>query len=408
LNIPSSAGNFSYHRLRKLFDIQIIQTSVEDGNKKMVLQFIARKDSTTLFSGIAWINFTEKTIEQLYFSIRDNSFFYLQPIFEGDKTDLTQVSLGFTFDNSDKGHPVIDRVSLDYSLIYTSLRLNNTIKIASEGNLILYDYSNPFPEILPKGLLESQVNDYQKISCLPYDSVFWSSQIVTPQSDKQKSFIDYFRSNGILVNFSKSLDSITGSNYIHWSANSDVSFIDIPNKAPSPKNHSLSIGMLPSVNAPDYPPCDVICKIIVNPLNMIDSLHLSSITLLNRTDSYYLLGNSLKATVFINLVFDLYEEQRRELVTTCNQLNKLHKLNLDEFQFIYSKALKQGNDTINIFKAETENGTSFEELDSWYSVISAKIGVDRCSLIQKMENEEALAEQVKMNTISEEDKFMKE
>jgi hypothetical protein len=388
LNIPSSAGNFSFHRLKRLYDLRIIRTSIEDGNKECILQFLARKDSATLFSGLAWINRSENTIEKLECFIKVNDFYYLKPAIKGDKTDSIVLSLLFTFDNSNKEHPVISRVSLNYSLLYTSLRSSNTIKITSEGNLLFYDYTNPFAGTFPAGLIEDQDNDYQKISCLPYDSVFWAFPGITPQSDMQKLFIDYFRTNGILVNFSKCLDSIAGSNYIRWNANSDVSFSDILNRRPSEKMYLSSPGVIPSGKEFGMSPYYIICKILINPVIMGDSLHLSSVTLLNKTDSYYFLRHSFKAVTFINLTFDLYEQKRREIIAECNQINKNHKLTLDEFQLIYSKKLRQLKDTLQIFQSETLNGTSPEALVKWYKAISAKTGIDRSKLIQKLLDED--------------------
>ncbi len=388
LNIPCCPGNFNFHLLKKLYDVRIIKTSAEHGNKECVLQFLARKDSSTLFSGLAWINRSEKIIEKLEFSIKVNDFYYLKPAIKGDKTDSIELSLAVTFDNYNKDHPVISQVLLDYSLLYTSFHLSNTIKITSEGTLLFYDYGNPFPGIFPAGLIEEQDNDYQKISCLPYDSIFWSSPGITPQSDKQKSFIDFFGTHGVLVNFSKSLDSIGGYKYIRWNGNSDVSFFDILSRHPKYKDFTLSPGVKPSEKQFGVVPFDIICKILINPIVMTDSMHLSSVTLLDKNDSYYSLGRSFKAITFIYLTFDLYEQKRREIISECNQENKIHKLTLDEFQSIYSKELKQLNDTVKILQAETENGTSGKELARWYNEISKKTGIDRSALIQNMLNED--------------------
>lgn len=389
LNIPCCPGNFIFHQLKKLYDARIIKNSIENGNKEYVLQFLARKDTSMLFSGLAWINRSEKTIEKLEYSINVNDFDYLKPVIKGDKTDSIKLSLTLTFDNSNKEHPVISQVSLDYSLLYTSLHLSNTIKITSEANLLFYDYTNPFPGIFPTRLIEDQDNDYQKISCLPYDSIFWSAPGITPQSDKQKLFIEFFRSHGVLVNFSKSLNSIAGSNYIRWNANSDVSFTDILNRQPGEKMlKPYPAGVIPPGKELGILPCFIICKVVINPVIMGDSLHLSSVTLLDKNDSYYFLGRSLKATTFINLTFDLYEQKRREIIDECNQVKMHRKLTPDEFQTIYSIGLKQLNDTIKIFQAETENGTNRQELARWYNTISRKTGIDRFQLIQNMLTED--------------------
>jgi hypothetical protein len=387
LNIPSSAGNFSFHRLKNLFDLRIIRTSVEDGNKECILQLLPRKDSMNLFSGLAWINRTENTIEKLEYFINCNDFFYLKPVIKGDISDSIKLSMVFTFDNSVKEHPVISKVSLDYSLRYSSLRSSNKLRINCEANLFFYDYDNLFAGTYPAGLVDTQDNDYQKISCLPYDSLFWSSPGITPQSDKQKLFIDYFRTYGVLVNFSKTLDSIAGSNYIRWNAGSCVAFSDILNRRPSAELYRSSPGVIPAGKLFGTMPYYIICKILINPVAMGDSLHLSSITLLDKMNSYYFLGRSMKSTAFINLTFDLYEQERREIIARCKQANRNHRLTPDEFQSIYSTGLKQLNDTLKIFNDETANGTSVGALVKWYHSISMKMGTDRSVLIGKLVSE---------------------
>jgi hypothetical protein len=121
-----------------------------------------------------------------------------------------------------------------------------------------------------------------------------------------------------------------------------------------------------------------------------DSLHLSSVTLLNKNDSYYFLGHSLTATTFINLFFDLYELKRREIMAECKQVTKNHKLTFDEFHSIYSNGLRQLNDTIKIYQAETTGGTSEKGLLKWHTYISEKTGIDRSRLVQniKVKSEE--------------------
>jgi hypothetical protein len=109
------------------------------------------------------------------------------------------------------------------------------------------------------------------------------------------------------------------------------------------------------------------------------------VTLLNKHDSYYFISKSFQAAVFINLVFDLNELGRREIMGKCNSMNKGHKLTLPEFQEIYSKGLIHLRDTINVFKLQTDNGRNAEAMERWYKTISVKTGTDRSLLIKGME-----------------------
>jgi hypothetical protein len=395
LNIPSSAGNFNYRQLKKLYVVRIIQTSSESGNKIYILQFQARKDSTNLFSGLAWINSSNKTFEKLEYTLNDNDFFYFKPLIAGDKIDSIRVGLAFTFDNSKVDHPMIDRTSLDYSLLYTSLHSSNTLKIKSEATLLFYDFSNPFPGMLPDKLVEDQDNDYQKISCLPYDSIFWTHTEIIPQSEKQKQFVDYFHSNGVLINYSRTLDSLSNFNYIHWSASSDVLQSDLLNIRPPVHFYPNGSALVNNKN-PDYYNID--CQILLNPVEIADSVHLTSVTLLNKTNSFYFLGRGSKAALFINLTFDLFEKKRSEIMANYYHAEKNHKVTFEELKSIYNIALHQLNDTIKILHEDTQDGTSIKDLIRWSKRVAMETGVDRSSLIQKMLAEEANTPQRKKST----------
>jgi hypothetical protein len=392
LNIPSSAGNFNYRQLKKLYDVRIIQTSSEGGNKIYILQFQALKDSTNLFSGIAWINATDKTFEKLEYTLNDNDFYYFRPLIAGDKIDSIQVGLVFTFDNSKAEHPVIDRTSLDYSMLYTSLHSSNTLKIKSEATLLFYDYSTPFPGMIPDKLVDDQDNDYQKISCLPYDSIFWTHTEIIPQSDKQKQFIMFFHENGVLINFSRTLDSLSNFNYIHWSSSSDVLQSDLLNIRPPVHFSSNGTASLNNKNPNFY---NIDCQILLNPVEIADSVHLTSVTLLNKTNSYYFLGKGSKAALFINLTFDLFEKKRIGIMANYYSAAKSHRVTFEELRSMYNTALHQLNDTIKIFHEETQDGTSIKDLTRWCKKVALETGVDRSSLIQKMLDEETSASQRK-------------
>jgi hypothetical protein len=389
LNIPSSAGNFNYKRQKRLFDIQITGSSTENGIKKFILTFNARKDSTTLFSGLAWINRTENTIEKLEFNLKPKDFFYLEPLIKGDIIDSIDLSIDYYFDNTDLEHPRFSRVSLSFSLDYTSVHPPLTIRETSEGNLLLYDFNNPFPETFPAGLVEQQENDYQKIALLPYDSLFWGVHPVTPPSEKQTAFIDYFREHGTLLNFSKSLDSLSKIGYLRWRPDRDIAFTDLPKHVyEKPKLIVNGRPVIPTQYGEiSYEP---VCKILVNPVFIEDSLHLSTVTLFDKYDSHFYPVNPCHSVAFLNLTFDIFEMERREMVTRWYQSSHKMENSLTDFQLVYSQTMSQLNDTLKIFKSETDFGDDTKNMVKWYRLLSSKTGCKRTELIKKMLKEPML------------------
>jgi len=361
---------------------------LENNDKKLLLEFRPKSSTSNLFSGYVWIDKSNNAIEKIDYHIYTNDFFYLHPAIEQDKVDSIELNLNYTFDNSNKNNPILTSVSIDYSLLYFSKQLSNTIKITSEGFMLFYDYSYPFLEEIPLGLISEQGNDYQKISLLPYDSIFWAYSGITPQNEKQKQFIDYFQANGFLINFSKVIDSLSGANYIHWNGSSDILYTDLLNR--SPVVH-VSSGGVSSFNIKNPTLYDIDCQILLNPVKINDSIHITSCTLLNRSTSYYFVGNGYKAAVFINLTFDLFEKKRREIIASYNKFSKAHLATFDDIRSIYNIELAKLKDTIRTFQNETQNGKNTIALIKWYKYMNQKTGIDRSTLIKKMLEEEAIS-----------------
>jgi hypothetical protein len=118
----------------------------------------------------------------------------------------------------------------------------------------------------------------------------------------------------------------------------------------------------------------------VNPVAMGDSLHFSSVTLLDKVNSYYALGTSSMSTAFLNLTFDLYEQGRREILEKCRLAGKQHKLTTEEVLNFYNEGIRQIKETQRKFNVETVNGTSLDGLRKWNNILSAKLGVKRTIL----------------------------
>jgi hypothetical protein len=380
-NIPCSPGNFTYRQLKKLYEIEIIKYSTENGTKKLVMQFRAKKDNLTLFSGVVWIDKDQKLLEKIEYQIKLHDFHYLRPAVPGDRTDSIDLHLQYTFDNSEAKKPRILFTSLNYSLLYFSKKQSDTIRVTSEGNLFLYDIANPFPGTIPPEFVENQLNDYQKICCLPYDSLFWAHSTITPQSAEQNLFTDYFRAKGVLLNYSKALDSLSGSDYIRWDVSSTVPFSGLFNKAPKVQVAPYGTTSFNMKNPVFY---NIECLILLNPVIISDSLHLNSITLLDNANTYYFLGHDTKATAFVNLTFDMYENQRREIIAGCNAVSKSHKITLNEVQSIYNDKLDQLKETLKLFRDETKNGTNTDALVKWSEKTYLKTGIDRSTLIKQV------------------------
>jgi hypothetical protein len=388
-NMPFSPGNYNFRRLKKFYDMQITGVSSEKPAEKLILSFRPNQDTSELFSGYAWINRHDETIEKIEYRISTNDFFFLKPAIEGDKTDSITLSLVYVLDNTEPAKPRISRVSLEYSLRYSSKRLDNTIPVASEGTLVLYDPKEPFPGTLPADLFSEMSNDYQRIACLPYDSLFWESGHITLQSEKQKQFAEYFEANGVLVNFSKSLDSIAGSNFIHWNGEKNLRMADLPNHPPASRQTNngtviISNGTTHSNKPiPNYYSID--SRIIVNPVFLGDTLHVASSSVLDKWTTYYFAGKGPKADLFLNLEFDLCEIQRRVMMQRFRHAAAQKRLTFETIRTIYGEETAKLKSTLQDFHKGTMHGTDAPGLMKWEEKIAKETGVSRRGLAEEVE-----------------------
>jgi len=273
-------------------------------------------------------------------------------------------------------------MSLDYSLLYFE-KLNRKItSLTANAELIFYDFNKPFLNTL--GYPGDQQNDYQRILSIPYDSIFWVFPGVTPESQKQSRFREFFRANGVLLNYSTGLNTYVRSAYLPWTATRNLEFYELGNAPPASKLIYIpaSRGKTESNKG-----SQILGLIMINPVEINDSLHFSSITLVNARGSYMSERQSYRATAVINIIFDMYELKRREIVSRFYNSN-FDARNWTAFKDLYDKELTNIRDSIQLFYRETWDGTNVEMILKWYQYVSNKLGVQRTALIQRMINED--------------------
>ena len=159
-----------------------------------------------------------------------------------------------------------------------------------------------------------------------------------------------------------------------------MSWSDLLNKPPAV--HVSPYGTT-SVNIKEPIFYNIDCQILVNPVTLGDTLHIISVTLLDISNSYYFISRAAKASLFINLTFDLYENTRRVIMEKCSRLAGNRKLSYSDVQSIYINELKQLKDTIKRFHDETHNGTYPPGLQKWTNYLHDKTGTDHSALLQR-------------------------
>ena len=377
--IPLSAGNLSYHHFKQLYYVNLVKHSGEGSNVNYVLRLVPKGDSVKLFESTVYLNEHDNTIEKIEYSARNLDFYYLRAQVHGDRVDSVNLSWLVSFDNTDNKNPKISRMSLDYSLLYIEQTDNLTTRLSANAELIFYDYNKPYLNSL--GYTGDQPNDYQRIMSIPYDSIFWIYPGVTPESKKQSRFRDFFRSNGVLLNYNSGLNKFVRSVYLPWTSERNLEFYELGTAPPASKTTYI-----PAISGKtdQRRGSQILGIILINPVDINDSLHISSATLVNARASFMSERQSYRTTAVINIIFDLYELKRREIVNRFHSMKYGSEKSWNEFKDLYEKELVNLQDSIRLFYNETWEGTNVEMIRLWYDHVSAELGVKRTDLIRRM------------------------
>jgi len=376
--MPLSAGNLSYHHFRRLYDVNLVRHSSEGRNNNFIIRLVPKSDSGKLFESTVYINENDNIIDRIDYSVKGIDFYYLRAQVHGDRVDSVNLAWSVTFDNSDKEHPRTSRVSLDYSLLYTEQN-GNTTRLSADAELIFYDFNKPYLNTL--GYLGDQQNDYQRIMSIPYDSVFWMYPGITPDSKKQTRFREFFKSNGVLLNYSNGLNKFVRSVFLPWTADRNLEFYELGTAPPGAKTVYIPASR---GKAEPRKGSQILGIILINPVEINDSLHISSLTMVNAHASYMCERQSYRATAFINLIFDMYEVKRREIVSRFHSMKYGTQTSWNEFKNLYEKEMVNLQDSIQLLYRESWDGTNVDMIKTWYDHVSSQLGVQRMALIQRM------------------------
>lgn len=381
--VPMSPGNLSYHRFRDLYTVTPERYTGESGKRSYILRIIPKFDSLKIFGCRAYVNEKDQTIDRLEYSVQNVDFYYLRTPIGGDRVDSVNLEWSVTFDNSDMEDPKLSRMSLDYSLQYIEQQDNRMTHLLANAEIIFYDFGRPYLQTL--GYQGDQSNDYQRIMSIPYDSVFWQHPGVTPESNKQSRFRDFFTANGVLLNYKPGLNSYVRSAYLPWTSDRNLEFYELGMAPPVSKTVYIPAGHSKNEQRKSS---QILGIIMINPVDISDSLHISSVTMVNTRGSYMNEIQSYRATSFINIIFDLYELKRREIVNRFNKMKYGSLAPWDDFRELYGREIANLQDSIQLMYRETWDGSNVEMLLKWYNYVSPRLGVERKSLIQRMLAEE--------------------
>ena len=225
----------------------------------------------------------------------------------------------------------------------------------------------------------NKLSDYQQIIITSFDSLFWENNYVYTHDLKDTLSLNYFKIHGYVTNYQiyKSNATIRPLiiGLIEWNKQ-NISFSDLNNDH---KNAGIIEEKMNDVHNLYF--ISELYKLeigyFLNPVqNSDNSIGFNVITYLNASNSYYFLPQNLYSEIAINLYFDTFEKNRKELESalqkTCNVEDAINQLKMT-----FNKTKQEADNHLK----KSEKGINLDWLLAWNEIIESAIYTDRISII---------------------------
>jgi hypothetical protein len=364
----------------------IIKEEESDGDL-VKLSFIPVNHDKTCFSGSIWIDLINRIPVKIDLHVDETPNHPFLPIFSHDSISNVGISISYTF----SGDPTrsLDHINFEYRFNYLSRRLKNdpvlipkTIdrKIFSKGLLFFYDYEEPF--ILPYFSYNNDLDDYRKLSFIPYNEDFWDHNNQLLLTGQQKENLGFFAQEGTLVNYHSGNygtdfipihndpiltddHSLFENNYLFWA----------PDKRIRLKPEQLSSAGTPPVQFTGvsiYDRFHLEVQILLD-INIINNKLVSrSYTVFDPGSTFYRIPPEEYTPAFINIYFDLYEIGRRKMQTLLDSRN----YSVTEATQLYQKTLEEIGGMIRTYFQEVQLGANKKYMHKWNDYVQGELGTD--------------------------------
>ncbi|HTX87653.1 MAG TPA: hypothetical protein VMC08_01600, partial [Bacteroidales bacterium] len=299
------------------------------------------------------------------------------------------------FRQEDEGM-VPDHISFNYHVTYRDSRDSvpgvspSTVReIYSSGIIYCYDYGRPF--ILPYFEYDESLDDYRKMSIIPYNDVFWNSNNAMLLTEQQKKDLGFFAESGSLINFREGnygknflhdirntfgKDSLNSfyyqqfyeSNYSFWSPSARIIL-----------NRKLQQNEVWKEVQKSLPLSDLYhlkVQLLLDLTELGDSVNCRSYTVFDACKTFYHLPEEPATRAFLNIYFDICEIERRKMEHT---LASSH-FSPGEIGALYRKTLEGMEEITARYLKEVMLGRDPENLRGWNLYVVNNLGIDNLKL----------------------------
>lgn len=379
---PQSPLDLSAGKMGKRFFLELNKKYRDDNLDSVYVIGFTPKDTTGLyFGGQIWVNKTGKQIIRINLQCKHAQRHPFLPLFSIDRIKNVDFNITKTFSRLN-GKTRLNHIRFTYNIDYISRAGNEDeyqFRVATSAVIYAFDYDQLFT--IPRfPFKDEKIDDYKKISALPYNAFFWRYYNDYRLSDRKNLNEQFFSDTATITNMKLfaqhqlfSLGYFENA-FIPWSPER----ILFKENVPVPGNKRIGELNFP---ADQY---NLAVKIFMDINANADSTNILTATILDPMESFYLFPPDNVAHCFINIYFDLVEIERRKFeqaLEISDKTNATAQKMYDEL-LVRIEALKQQ------YMKEVERGSRKEQLLKWNNIVIKNLGIDNVAFFHLNEEME--------------------
>lgn len=363
---PVSPFELKRKKLEERFFLHL-ESKFRDSEERVVyaVKYRPRIETEYSFYGKVWLDSASGSLLKVELNADSTKLSPFVTIFPKDSLLYTSFRISKTFEEQN-GKMYVQSIDFDYDLEYKSHR-QGVYTVSSNAVLYAYDYQNAF--ILPfYDVPSNYMHDYRRIASAPYNDYFWENI--------QEFKIEVSESN---ARFAQQQVLINGHSDLLWSANMGNEFFQqnyiqwseyrmrIKDKLPKGTVYEDLDGMLPSNRY------DLFAHLYADVNTFEDSTHYLVSAVYDPFRSFFHYPDSKLGDAFINMFFDLYEIEKRELE---RNLLALETPDLNQIRTLYEASLERAQRNSRKYIKEVERGKDELSFERWNDFIKKELGID--------------------------------
>lgn len=368
--LPINPLQLSLNQLKKRYHIHLLNKFGENGTIYH-LSLQPKNKERELFAAELWID--SSTQQLLHCVLKRKQVFRhpFIPIQASHHIDSVNMRLAYNFVVV-AGEPTLNYIDLTYTMLYDYTR--KCQQIATNAMLYLFEHGQTYFE--PIFEASPEMSDYEAILLYPFNKLFWQRNEAVTLSSKKKSYLNYFQTHGLLVNFDgfEKGQPVSERTKLVWTAQKRFTTEDF--KQFKPKNYVNARKQRVVFESPSTTKLfNLSAQLFMDVNSYTDTTDILTATLIDLDKSYYNAAKHPLSEAFINTYFDLYEIQRRKLVAAlkhnkncpddAKRLFKTHNLELLEISKRYLR--------------EVERGRNHPKMKVWDQVVYESLGFSNLS-----------------------------